>query len=261
MINVNKTLSDLKINIKDLKPNSCKNVIWNCGNCNIEKIKKFRDAQKHKLCLNCSNKINANHNLELKALKTKEWHKNNDHPLLGTKRPQHIIDILNRTGKKVSEETKLKLSIANKGEKNGFYGKKHSKESLEKMSIAQKKNARKGKDSNFYGKVYHGKRKYYLTIDGINYLMRSTWEIKFAKYLDKNGIKWQYEPQTFELIIDDKQLTYTPDFYLIDSDEYIEIKGWWRDDAKLKFDEFIKKYNNIRISVYGKKELKSLGVL
>jgi len=29
--------------------------------------------------------------------------------------------------------------------------------------------------------------------------MRSSWEIAYAKWLDKNGIEWQYESDTFDL--------------------------------------------------------------
>jgi hypothetical protein len=261
MININKTLIDLNIDITKLKPNSCKNVIWNCGNCSLEKIKKFRDAQRHKLCLNCSNKINANTNLKIRSLKVKKWYQNNKHPLLGVQRPEHIKKLLDRTGKLHSEKTKKIISEKNKGVNNGFYGKKHSKETCKKLSNNAKKNVKKGKESNFYGKIYHGKRKYYFSSEGKKYLMRSTWEIKFAKYLDDNNINWEYEPKSFELIINNKEVTYTPDFYLKDFNEYIEIKGWWRDDAKLKYDAFVKKYNNIKIKVYGKRELKNLGVL
>ena len=41
--------------------------------------------------------------------------------------------------KKVSEETKRKMSEAHKGEKNWFYGKHHTEETKRKMSEAQKK--------------------------------------------------------------------------------------------------------------------------
>ncbi len=52
--------------------------------------------------------------------------------------------------------------------------------------------------------------------------MRSSYETKFAFFLDLNEIKWQYEPKRFDL----GKLTYLPDFYLSEFDCYIEIKGW-----------------------------------
>lgn len=261
MINKEKTLRLFNIDIDTLKPNSQKEVFWNCNQCNIEKIKYYRYAKRNQLCLSCSNKINANINKQSKSEKLKLWHKNNDHPLLGKKRPEHIRKILDKTGVFHSKETKKKLSEKSKGSNNGFYGKKHSKEIREMLSKNAKKNAKRGKDSIFYGKCFHGKRKYYLHRNGQSYLMRSTWEIKYATYLDKNNIEWEYENKTFPLILYNKKVTYTPDFFLPKENVYIEIKGWWRDDAKEKYKAFIEQYKDIKIKVYEKSELQKLGVL
>lgn len=111
----------------------------------------------------------------------------------------------------------------------------------------------KGKNNPRFGKIAnHGKGKKYKGI-----YMRSSWEIAYAKYLDKQGTKWQYEPKTFDL----GNSTYTPDFYLPDSDTYVEIKGWWRDDAKKKFKMFQKKYCSMNIILLMQKELKKLKVI
>jgi predicted nuclease of restriction endonuclease-like RecB superfamily len=90
-----------------------------------------------------------------------------------------------------------------------------------------------------------------------NTWMRSSWEVAYAKYLDKNGIKWLYEPKTFDL----GNTTYTPDFYLPESDTYVEIKGRWRDDAKKKFKKFQKKYYSMNIILLTEKELKKLNII
>jgi len=104
----------------------------------------------------------------------------------------------------------------------------------------------KGKKSSGYGKIKHAKWGEYKKI-----WMRSSWEILFAKYLDKNKIKWQYEPKPFDL----GNTTYTPDFYLPELNKYFEIKGWWRDDAKEKFRLFKRKYSKINIKLIRKKEI------
>ena len=55
---------------------------------------------------------------------------------------------------------------------------------------------------------------------------RSKLEHKFAKELDKKDIAWQYEPTSFPYIdIEGVRRTYTPDFYLLTEDKYIEIKS------------------------------------
>jgi hypothetical protein len=109
-----------------------------------------------------------------------------------------------------------------------------------------------GINNPFYGKIPQYKTYYYKNI-----LMRSSWEVKYAKYLDKNNIKWDYEPKFFEL----GYTTYTPDFYLPKTDEYIEIKGWWRDKSLLKFKLFKKLYKNIKITVLNKNDLMKLNIL
>jgi hypothetical protein len=90
--------------------------------------------------------------------------------------------------------------------------------------------------------------------------MRSSWEIKYAEYLDSLNINWGYEVKNFELILSQKETTYTPDFYLSDNDTFIEIKGYWRVDAKEKFEKFVKTYPDIKIIVYTKTDLKKLGI-
>jgi len=110
----------------------------------------------------------------------------------------------------------------------------------------------RGKKSGTFGKIYHGKSGKYKGI-----WMRSSWEIAYAKYLDRQRIKWIYESKTFDL----GETTYTPDFYLPEQDLYIEIKGYWREDALKKFKIFKKLYKNIKLSILEKKELQKLGII
>lgn len=86
---------------------------------------------------------------------------------------------------------------------------------------------------------------------------RSSWEANFAKWCDLSGIKWEYEPKTFDL----GNTTYTPDFYLPDFDLWIEVKGYWRADAKKKFKAFKKQYKDKIIKVFDKNKLELLGVI
>jgi len=44
-------------------------------------------------------------------------------------------------------------------------------------------------------------------------------------------------------------------------DCYIEIKGWWRDKGRVKFERFKKLYPKVRIKVLMKLELEELGIL
>jgi hypothetical protein len=111
----------------------------------------------------------------------------------------------------------------------------------------------KGRNNPMWGKTRkHGKGGRYKDI-----WMKSSYEIKYAIWLDKNRIPWQYEPKAFDL----GNTTYTPDFYLPESDEWIEIKGRWHEDAKEKFDKFSKLYKSLTIVVLDTKYLKQKNII
>jgi len=248
--------------IEDLKPNSCKIVIWRCDSCNTIYEKKYVAAKKFTLCLNCSNKKIANESREILSRKITEYFRTHEHPLKGTKRPQHVVDALKKAniGRKMSDEQKKYYSERYSGEGNPFYGKKHTEDTLERLRQIQSKNPRRGKKSNFYGRIYHGKGSFYIKKDGSKIWMRSSWEIKYARHLDNNQVEWYYEPRPFEIIINGVEQTYTPDFFLPKENIYVEIKGYWRDDALTKFNAFKERYPEICIQVLMKADLQKIGV-
>ncbi len=99
--------------------------------------------------------------------------------------------------------------------------------------------------------VRGGKRTWYKEIG-----FRSTWEARFASWLDKIGIPWLYEPKLFEL----SNSTYLPDFYLPHSGNYVEIKGWDRGARLAKVEEFQRTYH-LPINILRQADLRALGVL
>jgi hypothetical protein len=121
------------------------------------------------------------------------------------------------------------------------------------LSCAVRERFKNPRNNPRFGKpIANGKRIYYMNI-----CFRSGWEVAYAKYLDKNKIKWQYEPKAFDL----GNYTYRPDFYLSEDNVYVEIKGFWRGNAKMKFNLFKKLYPKIKIKLLRKYNLKKLGVL
>lgn len=90
---------------------------------------------------------------------------------------------------------------------------------------------------------------------------RSGWEADVARILTTFGIKFQFEPTVFYFPIQRGTKSYLPDFYLPETDEYIEIKGWFDNKSKVKLKRF-KKYHpqefnklHVIISKYAKKAL------
>lgn len=124
-------------------------------------------------------------------------------------------------------------------------GKKHSDATKAKLSVAAAKQNRSYKHDVPY-----------TTLSGETLIMRSTWELKYAQYLDSRGIKWQYEP---EFILNNGKI-YLPDFLLEDG-SVVEIKGYFRLDAKVKWDMFCVEYPDLKKVLLQKSELKKLGII
>lgn len=113
-------------------------------------------------------------------------------------------------------------------------------------------NTRRGKNNHMFGKQIRANYGYYKDT-----WMRSSYELNFAKWCDLSNIKWLYESKTFDL----GNCTYTPDFYLPEFDCHIEIKGYWRDDAKKKFTKFKKLYKKINIEIFNKEKLLNMSII
>lgn len=57
------------------------------------------------------------------------------------------------------------------------------------------------------------------------YRFRSRLEARWAVFFDAVGIKYQYEPEGYEVKYDDCTYRYLPDFYLPEQEIYVEIKS------------------------------------
>lgn len=128
-------------------------------------------------------------------------------------------------------------------------GKLHTNKSKEKMSLhANNKN-------NGYVKT-----KWYdifCPYENKNIKVQGTWELKYAEYLNKNNIQWirPKEPLHYKLFEEDYIHSYYPDFYLINTNEFVEIKGfWWKSkdgnvDDKRKMENVINQNKDKKILI------------
>lgn len=71
---------------------------------------------------------------------------------------------------------------------------------------------------------------------------RSGWEANTARVLEVHGIPWEFEPRTFTFPIKRGTKAYLPDFYLPETEEWIEVKGWFDQKSKVKLKRFKKYY-------------------
>lgn len=83
-----------------------------------------------------------------------------------------------------------------------------------------------------------------------------SYEKSVVEYLNKNKINFRWQHKTFTM---PNGKTYRPDLYLFGRRIWIEIKGYFRDDAKKKWDWFHKKHKNSELWNYNK--LKEIGII
>lgn len=83
----------------------------------------------------------------------------------------------------------------------------------------------------------------------------SSYEAIYANFLLSNNINFEYHNKIFKL---DNGIRYTPDFYLIDTDEYIEIKGSYWEKEKIKKINTIKEKININLRFVYWDEIKEI---
>lgn len=145
----------------------------------------------------------------------------------------------------MSEEQRLKLSLYNKARTPEW-----NKENGKRVSSTVRKKVEEGTWHTSLAKHMH------IDYNGID--LHGTWEVKYAQYLDANSIKWIRNKDSFTYSFEEKERRYTPDFYLLDSDEYIEIKGYKTDKDIAKWSQFPK---HRKLVVLMEKELKDLNIL
>lgn len=87
--------------------------------------------------------------------------------------------------------------------------------------------------------------------------LHGKWELRYAQYLDENNIRWERCKTSFPYEFEGKSRRYTPDFYLPDMDEYIEIKGYKTEKDEAKWNQFPK---DKKFSVLLREQLNTLGI-
>ena len=126
----------------------------------------------------------------------------------------------------------------------------HTKETREKLSEIRSKylDSCKGgfKDVGWY-KVKN--------LSGTEFTVRGHWEESVANKLTANGINW-IRNRTLKYIKDGIRKTYNPDFYLPDTNEYVEVKGYYSDKDKEKMRLVLENNPGIRIYFIGEKQYK-----
>jgi len=130
--------------------------------------------------------------------------------------------------------------------------KKRTEEEKKSISETMKKNPKAGGLRQGSGR---GKKCWYESKIAGKVFLDSTWELAYAQWLDKNNIQWKKNKIKFPYERENKIRYYIPDFYLTDTNEYIEIKGFEREEDKLKWNAF-----PYKLTVLKYDELTNLGI-
>ena len=145
----------------------------------------------------------------------------------------------------VSAETRKKISDSTKSRSAEF-----CKNLGLKVSATVQKKVKEGSWHTSLAKHMH------IDYNGVD--LHGSWEVAYAKYLDENKINWIRNKDSFTYTYNGKDRRYTPDFYLVDKDEYVEIKGYKTEKDDAKWSQFPK---HRTLTVLMKKELKALGII
>jgi hypothetical protein len=109
-----------------------------------------------------------------------------------------------------------------------------------------------------HGRKHYNKGYVFSPYSNREIYMMSGLEIRYARWLNENKINWT-KPQPIKYTLDGKQRKYFPDFLLIDTDEIIEIKGYWWNTDKIKMKSVIEQNPSLKIKIFTNKELTDIG--
>lgn len=82
----------------------------------------------------------------------------------------------------------------------------------------------------------------------------SRWEANYARLQNFLRVKWVHQPKTFQL----KSQKYTPDFYLPESDTYVEIKNYLSEYSRRRDEEFRELYPHLKLKLILKEDYLTL---
>lgn len=135
-----------------------------------------------------------------------------------------------------SEEEKRKMSINSKEYNRKYWTKENRRKHALRMLEVNNKNLEAGKNLRKFVKC-----KTYVFQDsfGTKVFLDGTWELTFAKWLNKMNIRWKRKDISFTYNFKDHEHLYYPDFLLCDLNMYVEVKGFEWEKDKYKWESVV----------------------
>jgi hypothetical protein len=243
---------------KNNLPNTKTTCLVSCDSCNIEFNRRYKTRIKHlknkeiagDFCSGCFQKL----------------------PEARKKMSKSIREMKKRNpdwAAKISRTSKGKINL---GDKNGM----KQKEARKKVSIARKEMFKDPEEraklsrkmikawaNGRYDGVKVGRCKWYdyEKKDGTIAKCQGTWELAYAKWLDENNIGFIAHRGRIKYRRKKVVRSYYPDFYLIESDEYIDIKNQYHFSLNSeKFDMIRRQNPKLKIIILFRHQLEEMGV-
>lgn len=91
---------------------------------------------------------------------------------------------------------------------------------------------------------------------GAELICKGSYEKRVVEHLNKNKVNYQWQPEFFSMPDGRK---YLPDMFLVDDNLWVEIKGYFRKDAKEKWDWFHKEHPNSEL--WDERKLRSMKII
>jgi len=212
-----------------------------CPKCNAEHIKPGIFCSR--ICAN--SRIFSETSINEKSSKNKEWAKKN--PEISKNNAKRASDAWILKAGVIKKYCAVCNKVIGKENKSGLC-KKHFEESeLKSEYIARRKNYIRKQVFNSWTNSY--------------VWLLSSLEIRFFENLEETKTKW-IKPKYINYITDDgKSHRYFPDFYLPDTDEYIEIKGYYWPSDQIKMNLVRLQNPELNIKILFEQDLKNNAAL
>lgn len=144
-----------------------------------------------------------------------------------------------KVGKNISDDALKKMSEGSRLAQKRIWTEEKRKIHSEKMCQVVNKRPESYSTKNVCGRV---KGIYIVDSYGNKTKCLGKWEFLVVEYLNKSGIKWTNKiDENFQYFWNGSYHRYFPDFYLVDYDVYVEVKGYERDRDRSKWKNFNKK--------------------
>jgi hypothetical protein len=131
-----------------------------------------------------------------------------------------------------------------------------------RKKVWQEKIARGERHPNFgKNKIINCSNTHWYFYKGMHF--QGSYEFKFGLWLESKGTMFLCHEgvKIFEYIAENGRITYYhPDFYLPETDEYIEIKGYFPEEAKRKLEIIKSTHKQLKLKIYTDDILKEMSV-